>query len=91
MLKGLGYTPVVAFEKHCRNYRCSTGGRSMLATLVRVPKIGCTFTEVRTLVDEHESQVASGDVRAVPGELGIEEKALTAEGCTDAVAASRQG
>lgn len=39
-LRGLGYVPVIGFEKRCRNYEFDAGGRRMLATLVRVRSRG---------------------------------------------------
>lgn len=91
MLRGLGYVPVIAFEKRCRNYDLHVKGRDMLATLVRVPEIDGTFIEVETLV-EHEADVACAltEVRAVLAELGIVEDDLTRELYTDAVNARRR-
>ncbi|MGW1075773.1 class IV adenylate cyclase [Streptomyces sp. NPDC002537] len=90
ILRGLGYVPVIAFEKRCRNYEFVERGRKMLATLVRVPEIAGTFLELETLV-EHDADVteALDDVRAVLGELGIGPDDLTVELYTDAVAAMR--
>ncbi|WP_436319169.1 hypothetical protein [Streptomyces virginiae] len=48
LLRGLGYVPVVVFEKRCRNYAFEARGRQMLATLVRLPD--GTFLELETLV-----------------------------------------
>ncbi|MGP3977489.1 class IV adenylate cyclase [Streptomyces sp. 8N114] len=92
MLRGLGYQPVIAFEKRCRNYEVQAGGRQMLATLVRVPEIDGTFIELETLVDEEaDVQAALVDVRAVLGSLGIADADLTCELYTDAVVARRAG
>ncbi|MFD7899638.1 class IV adenylate cyclase [Streptomyces sp. NPDC059743] len=89
MLKGLGYVPVIAFEKRCRNYEFERAGRSMLATLVRVPEVDGTFIEVETLVDEDDMHSALDDVRATIQSLGISLGDLTRERYTDAVAARR--
>ncbi|MCX4582448.1 class IV adenylate cyclase [Streptomyces sp. NBC_01481] len=89
MLKGLGYVPVIAFEKRCRNYEFEARGRRMLATLVRVPEIDGTFLELETLVDDDEVSPALDDVRAVLAELGIDAEDLTRELYTDAVVATR--
>ncbi|MGP3923000.1 class IV adenylate cyclase [Streptomyces sp. 8N616] len=91
ILRGLGYVPVIAFEKRCRNYEFEALGRHMLATLVRVPEINGTFLELETLVDE-DGDVAAAleDVRAVLQELGIEDGDLTTELYTDAVTATRE-
>jgi adenylate cyclase, class 2 len=89
MLRGLGYVPVIAFEKRCRNYEFEAHGRRALATLVRVPEIDGHFLEVETLVDEDQLRAALGHVRAVLASLGIGDDDLTTELYTDAVAAQR--
>lgn len=89
ILRGLGYVPVIAFEKRCRNYDFEARGRQMLATLVRVPEIDGTFLEVETLVDEDEVTAALDDIRAVLADLGIGAEDLTRETYTGAVAAQR--
>ncbi|MFF3911552.1 class IV adenylate cyclase [Streptomyces sp. NPDC001848] len=90
ILQGLGYVPVIAFEKRCRNYAFEARGRQMLATLVRVPEIDGTFLEVETLVDEEQVPAALDDIRAVLADLGIGPEDLTRELYTDAVAAQRR-
>jgi adenylate cyclase class 2 len=90
ILQGLGYVPVIAFEKRCRNYDLEAHGRRMLATLVRVPEIGGTFLEVETLVDGGQVAAALADIRAVLADLGIGPEDLTRELYTDAVAAQRR-
>ncbi|GHG72582.1 class IV adenylate cyclase [Streptomyces griseocarneus] len=89
MLLGLGYRPVIAFEKRCRNYDVEAVGRRMLATLVRVPEIDGTFLELETLVDEADVVEALDDLRSVLAELGIGPEDLTRELYTEAVAARR--
>ncbi|MET7697353.1 class IV adenylate cyclase [Streptomyces sp. NPDC005485] len=89
ILQGLGYVPVIAFQKRCRNYDFTAHGRRMLATFVRVPEIDGTFLEVEAIVDEGELSAALEDIRAVLGELGIGPDSLTRELYTDAVAAQR--
>jgi adenylate cyclase class 2 len=91
MLRGLGYVPFIEFEKRCRNYDFEARGRRMLATLVQVPEIDGHFIELETIVPEDQLHDALADVRAVLGELGIENGDLTTEQYTDAVAASRKG
>ncbi|MER6355683.1 class IV adenylate cyclase [Streptomyces sp. NPDC001634] len=90
ILRGLGYVPVIAFEKRCRNYDFEARGRQMLATLVRLTEIDGTFLEVETLVDEDEVSAALDDIRAVLADLGIGPEDLTRELYTDAVAAQRR-
>ncbi|MEU6352210.1 class IV adenylate cyclase [Streptomyces sp. NPDC047072] len=90
ILQGLGYVPVIAFQKRCRNYEFEVGGRRMLATLVQVPEIEGTFLEVETLVDEDQVEAALDDIRAVLAELGIGPDDLTRETYTGAVAARRR-
>lgn len=90
-LRGLGYVPVIAFEKRCRNYAFEARGRRMLATLVRVPELDGTFLELETLVEERDLAAGLDDVRTVLGELGIREHDLTRELYTVAVRARRGG
>ncbi|MET9386648.1 class IV adenylate cyclase [Streptomyces sp. NPDC002928] len=89
ILRGLGYVPVIAFEKRCRNYDFTARGRQMLATLVRVLELDGTFLEVETIVDEDDVAAALDDIRAVLADLGIGPEDLTRELYTDAVAARR--
>ncbi|MFJ8230077.1 class IV adenylate cyclase [Streptomyces sp. NPDC094448] len=89
LLRGLGYVPVVEFEKRCRNYAFEAHGRQMLATLVRVPELDGTFLEVETLTEEPDVAAALVDMRAVLTSLGIDEDDLTRELYTDAVRARR--
>ncbi|GAA1884051.1 class IV adenylate cyclase [Streptantibioticus ferralitis] len=90
MLRGIGYAPVIEFQKHCRNYEFEAAGRPILATLVRVPEIDGTFIEVETLVVADELQAALDAVRDVLAQLGIGPEDLTTEQYTDAVAARRR-
>ena len=89
ILRALGLEHLVAFEKHCANYRFTAKGRDMLATVVTVPEIDGTFVELETLADEAGLAAALSDVRAVLGELGIGEDDLTTEQYTDAVMRAR--
>ncbi|GAA1216676.1 hypothetical protein GCM10009665_03180 [Kitasatospora nipponensis] len=90
IVRGLGYVPVIAFEKHCRNYSFVAAGRELLATLVRVPEIDGTFLEVETIAAvDGDLTEALAVVRKVLADLGIEDGDLTIELYTDAVAASR--
>ncbi|MFE5327192.1 class IV adenylate cyclase [Embleya sp. NPDC056575] len=90
LLRGLGYTPMIQFEKRCRNYDFHHAGRRLLATLVRVPELDETFIEVESLV-ESDDQVAEAlaVVREVLKGLGISHDALTTELYTETVAARR--
>ncbi|MGW5674740.1 class IV adenylate cyclase [Streptomyces sp. NPDC003860] len=89
LLRGLGYVPLIQFEKRCRNYVFDASGRRMLATLVRVPEVEGTFLEVETLANESDVTAALADVRTVLTALGIAESDLTRELYTDAVRAGR--
>lgn len=90
IVRGLGYVPVIAFEKRCRNYDIQHDGRQLLATLVRVPEIDGTFIELETLAKtEDDLETALAVVRAVLQRLGVEESDITTELYTDAVAAAR--
>ena len=90
ILEHLGYVPAIVFEKRCRSHAFEAYGRSMLATLVRVPELDGTFLEIETLVpDETEVTAALDDIRAVLADLGIPPDDLTRELYTDAVATAR--
>ncbi|WBP90120.1 class IV adenylate cyclase [Kitasatospora cathayae] len=91
IVRGLGFTPRIAFEKRCRNYSFERDGRRLLATLVRVPELDdATFIEVETsAATEAELAPALALVRVVLAELGVDEADLIAELYTDAVAAAR--
>lgn len=86
ILDRLGYVVLVSLTKHCRNYRFTSGGRDMLATLVHVPELDGTFLEVETIVpDQSEIDAGITAVRAVLADLGITDADLTTEQYTDAV------
>lgn len=89
ILRALGMVHLVAFEKHCANYRFTARGRDMLATVVTVPDIDGTFVELETLAVDADLADALGDIRAVIGELGITDGDLTTEQYTDAVMRAR--
>lgn len=89
ILRAIGMERLVWFEKHCINYRFTTRGRDMLATVVTVPEIEGTFIELETMATESELPAALGAVRAVLGELGITEDDLTTDTYTDAVMRAR--
>jgi adenylate cyclase, class 2 len=89
ILRALGLEHLVAFDKHCANYRFTAKGRDMLAAVVTVPEIDGTFPELETLTDETDLAAALGDVRAILGELGIGQDDLTTEQYTDAVLRAR--
>jgi adenylate cyclase class 2 len=89
ILRALGLEHLVAFEKHCANYRFTAKGRDMLATVVTVSEIDGTFVELETLTEQAGLAAALGDVRAVLGELGTAEDDLTTEQYTDAVMRAR--
>jgi adenylate cyclase class 2 len=89
LLLGLGYKVSIAFEKRCRNYGFRAAGRDMLATPVHVPELDGTFIEVETIVPEEQLADALQDVRRVLEDLGIDDRDLTTELYTDAVAARR--
>lgn len=91
IVRGLGYEPVIEFEKRCRNYTVESAGRTMLATLVQVPEVGGQhWIELETIVPDDQLDDALADVRSVLAELGIEDQDLTTEQYTDAVAARRK-
>jgi adenylate cyclase class 2 len=89
ILQALGMQHLVAFEKHCANYRFTANGRTVLATLATVPEIGGTFIELETMTDEADTAAALDDIRALLRELGVADDDLTTEQYTDAVIRAR--
>ena len=90
ILAGLGFEVLIAFDKHCSNYHLTTGGRSLLATLVDVPELDSTYLEVESIADTEEQVGPALDtIRTVLAELGIDRADETTETYTDAVAAHR--
>lgn len=88
---GLGLVELIAFEKHCDNYRFTEQGRELLATAVRIPELnGQTFIEVETTAEPDDVQAALGVVRGVLVDLGIGQQDLSSEPYTDRVAARRR-
>lgn len=90
LLAGLGLQVVVAFEKHCTNYRFTARERGMLATVVTVPELDGTFIELETMTDAAGVDAALADVRAELLRLGIDDGDFTTEQYTDAVLAARR-
>jgi adenylate cyclase, class 2 len=89
VLRALGLEPLVSFEKRCTNYRLTTRGRDMLATVVTVPEIDGTFIELETMADETNVDAALADVRATLHDLGIADDDLTTQQYTEAVMRAR--
>jgi adenylate cyclase, class 2 len=90
MLTALGVEETISFEKRCVNYRFTTQGRDLLATIVTVPELaGQTFIELETLADPSDLDAALDVVRSMLRELGIEDSDLTTQAYTDAVATRR--
>lgn len=90
VLAGLGFEVLIAFDKHCRNYRLAAGDRNLLATLVEIPELDSTYLEVESIVATVEHVGPALDaIRAVLAELGIARADETTEMYTDAVAVRR--
>jgi adenylate cyclase, class 2 len=89
ILHALGAEILIAFEKHCVNYRFTAEGRDMLATIVTVPELDGVFLELETMAEGADLQRALRDVRKVLSELGIADDELTMELYSDAVARAR--
>jgi adenylate cyclase class 2 len=84
IIHGLGFRGLIAFSKHCRNYRLRHQNRDLLATMVQVPEIDGDFLEVETIVPAAEDVPAAlATVRSLL--LGLGEEDIT-ELYTDAVA-----
>ncbi len=87
---GIGLVDVIAFHKHCDNYRFTAHGRDLLATVVRIPELDRqTFLELETMVEPDDVRDALTVLRAVLGELGVAAEELTTEAYTNRVAARR--
>lgn len=89
LLRGLGLEVMVAFDKHCTNYRFRARGRDLLATVVTVPEINGTFLELETMTDTDGTDAAIADIRAMLAHLGVADEDLTTEFYTDAVMSTR--
>lgn len=88
VLGGLGYVPVLAFEKRCVNYRFRHHERDITVTVVQVPEIGeDTFVEIETIaVDDAEIPDATTTIHSVLTDLlSLDDNALTDETYTGAV------
>jgi adenylate cyclase class 2 len=90
LFRALGYQPVISLTKHCENFRFDHEGRSVLATIVRVPELEGTFLEVETMVAEGDVNAALAALHRLLTQLGVSEDSLTTELYTEAVAAQRQ-
>jgi adenylate cyclase class 2 len=87
---GVGLVDIIAFRKHCDNYRFTTHGRDLLATVVQIPELdGQTFLELETMVEPDDVRDALTVLRTVLGELGVAAEELTTETYTNRVAARR--
>jgi adenylate cyclase, class 2 len=90
VLTALGVEQIIAFEKHCVNYRFTAQDRDLIATVVTVPELaGQTFIELESVADPSDVDAALDVVRSVLRELGIEDSDLTTQAYTDAVANQR--
>jgi adenylate cyclase class 2 len=86
----LGLVELIAFRKHCENYRFTAQGRTLLATVVQIPELdGQTFLELETMADPDDVQAAHAVLQGVLGELGVSSDDHTTESYTDRVAARR--
>lgn len=88
VLAGLGYVPVLVFEKRCVNYRFTRHQRDITVTVVQVPEIGeDTFVEIETIaLDDAEIPDATAAIYSVLTDLlGLDNNAITDETYTGAV------
>lgn len=85
---GLGLVELIAFEKHCDNYRFTEQDRDLLATIVQIPELeGQTFLELETQAEPDDVPAVLTVVREVFTQLGLTEQDLSTESYTDRVAA----
>ena len=90
ILAGLGFEELIAFEKHCSNYRFTARGLDLLATVAHIPELDETFIEIESLVDSHAEVGPTLDsIRGVLAELGLTRDDETTETYTDAVTSRR--
>lgn len=90
IFKALDLVELIAFEKHCENYRFAEAGLEMLATLVTIPELGGrTFIELETMAEPNDLKPALAAVRAVLDDLGVTEDDAVRESYTDMVAERR--
>ena len=91
ILLALGFTHLVAFDKHCVNYAFIASGRQIQATLVTVPELEGTFIEVETMSASPDDLGAALDViRTLLDELDVPAGDMTSELYTDAVMRHRE-
>ena len=91
ILLALGFTHLVAFDKHCVNYAFTASGRRIQATLVTVPELEGTFVEVETMsANRGDLGAALNVVRALLDELDVRPGDMTSELYTDVVMRHRQ-
>lgn len=90
LFTGLGLVVLIAFEKHCTNYRFTEQGRELLATVVRIPELGGQqFIEVETITGPDDVPAALSVVRGVLAGLGVTDADLSTTSYTGRVAARR--
>jgi hypothetical protein len=69
---GLGLVELIAFQKHCENYRFTVQGRDLLATVVQIPELdGQTFLELETMSELDDLSAAHAVLHGVLADLGI--------------------
>jgi adenylate cyclase class 2 len=86
----LGLVELIAFEKHCDNYRFTADGRDMLATVVTIPELdGQTFIELETMAERDDLHDALIAVRGVLDAVGVSEADAVEQSYTDMVEAQR--
>lgn len=90
VLRSLGLVKLIAFEKHCENYRFAAEGRDMLATVVTIPELGGRpFIELETMAEPEDLRAALAAIRVIFDDLGITEDDAVTESYTDMVAKTR--
>jgi adenylate cyclase, class 2 len=90
ILLALGFTHLVAFDKHCVNFTFTASGRPVLTTLATVPELTGTYIEIETTATGREDLGEALDAaRALLDELGIPRTDLTNEEYTQAVMRTR--
>jgi adenylate cyclase class 2 len=72
ILRTLGLTPLIAYEKQCVNYVFEANGRRLLATIATIPDLANeTFLELETMTPVEELPAAMELLHEVLGSLGV--------------------
>lgn len=90
MLRGLGLVELVAFEKHCTNYRFTDADRALVATTVTIEALpGQTFLELESMADPADVPATLAVLRSTLADLGLGDATLSTQCYPDRVIQAR--